>query len=787
MVLFFLVVGTGVVSCQVTPTTQASVRAFSESEWIAAGPEFETFDTTYPAPYFRKSFEVGRDLHSATAYVTAGGYFTFYLNGRKVEDRLLDPAVTRYDKTVEYVTFDVTEQLAFGANVTGAVLANGFYNVNTESAWQFDRAPWRNRPALLVELLLEYRDGSTQRIVSDDSWKWSYGPIIFNQLRNGEYYDSRLDLSDWSTPVYDDEKWQAATEVTGPRGRLCEQVMPPIKKTKTLAPVAITEPEPGLYVVDFGQNIAGWAGLTIDEPAGTEVRITYGERLYDDGTLDIEELGRFIKSGETQTTRYVASSDPAQYYEPWTTYFGFQYVEIEGLSQPPTEETIAAFMINTAFDTVGYFETSNLLINQLHENIRWSYLGNFHSFPEDCPHREKMGWTGDAQLVIETGLFNFDVRTAFAKWLGDFRDEQPASGALPGILPTSGWGYEIGHMKQPYYGPHWEGAAVTIPWQVYRWTGDTTMLRDNYGMMTSYLDFLHSQTAGSLLLGGIDDHKSIKTHTEGHYLSSAYYHWLLTLAADIAVVLGKDGDARTFTENASEVAAAFAEKYFDATDTTYGGGGQTPLAVALGCGLVPPDLYPTVLTKLVDTIRAENYHFDAGVIGVKKVIEVLLANGYEDVLYRMATRTDFPSFGHWVAEGANTMWQNWDGSQSRNHIMFGSIGDFFYQGLAGIRPSASAPGFREVTVQPFFPEDMNHLSARHRTPRGWLTTEWVRDPSAGGTIAYSLVVPPKAEVTLRLKDYSPLAAPTELARDADGYRIVRFGPGTHTLQLTATP
>ena len=757
----------------------ADTIPLTTANWIAAGPETSNFDTTFAAPFFRKTFEVGEGLTEATAYVSAGGYFNLFLNGERVGDRYLDPGVTRYDKTVLYVAFDVTDQLLKGSNAIGAVLANGFYNVDTESAWNFDEAPWRNRPALILELELGYADGSRQRISSDGSWRCTTGPITFDQLRNGEYYDNRLNLGNWTDPAYDADNWSTVTVVKGPAGQLVKQEMPAIKKTRTLTPKAISEPKPGLYVVDFGQNVAGWAGITVDEPAGTEVRMTYGERVHEDGTLDIDELGRFIKSGETQTTRYTSAGTGSEYYEPSSTYFGFQYVELEGLSDPPTETSIQAFMVNTAFDTISRFATSDTLINRLHENIQWSYLGNYHSFPEDCPHREKMGWTGDAQLVIQTGLYNYDVQTAFEKWLADFRDEQPASGAIPGIIPTSGWGYEIGHMQQPYYGPHWEGAAIAIPWQVYRWTGDTSILAENYPLMKDYLSFLTSQTTDHLLTGGIDDHKSIKTHTEGHYLSSAYYHHFLLRVAEIAEVLDRPADARELRVTAERVHGAFQEKYYDPVRGMYGQGGQTQLAVALGTGLVPDTRYAAVLEKLIMAIEAEDYHFDAGVIGVKKVIEVLLANNREDILHRLATQTDFPSFGYWLTLGASTMWQNWDGSQSRNHIMFGSIGDYFYQGLAGINPVASAPGFREVLLKPYFAPGMAHLTADHRTPLGWLRTHWQRE---GNRITYEVEVPAGAQVNYLLREATLTNNNYEVLTREDGDRII-LPAGKHTLQL----
>ena len=333
-------------------------------------------------------------------------------------------------------------------------------------------------------------------------------------------------------------------------------------------------------------------------------------------------------------------------------------------------------------------------------------------------------------------------------------------------------------MKQPYYGPHWEGAAIAIPWQVYRWTADTSILRENYALMTNYLAFLESQTEGHLLTGGIDDHKSIKTHTEGHYLSSAYYHQFLQQVAAIAEVLDRPTDAQELRATAAQVHTAFQDKYYHPEEGIYGEGGQTQLAVALGTGLVPEARYQAVLDQLIDAIRQEDYHFDAGVVGVKKVIEVLLANDRPDILHRLATQRDFPSFGYWLTLGANTMWQNWDGSQSRNHIMFGSIGEYFYRGLAGINPVTSAPGFRRVLLKPYFAPGMDHLTADHRTPLGWLRTQWQRTEE--DRITYRVEVPAGSQVEVRLREVELVTGDYQTVGQDDR---VLLPAGSHTLQL----
>ena len=675
------------------------------------------------------------------ARVTGVGYFEFYLNSEKVGDHVLDPAVTRYDKRVKYQVFDVLSYLDQGSNIAGGIVGNGFYNVDTESAWDFDEAPWRNSPAFFCQIDIVYENGKTDTVSTDSSWKFATGPIIFDQIRNGETYDANRELIGWADSGYDDSEWKDVFVGNGTEGVLSEQIMPPIRKTRTLRPVTIAEPRPGIFLVDFGQNISGWAKIRVSEEKGREIILRYGERISKDGSLDQKELSRFIFTGETQTTRYIANGREKQIYEPRFVYFGFQYVEIEGLSRALNPADIEAFMIHTDFEEAGYFECSNPLFNQIHENIKWSYLGNYHSYPEDCPHREKMGWTGDGQLAVETGLYNFDALTAYMKWLRDHADEQRPDGDLPGIIPTSGWGYNFGRNPETRsygYGPHWEGSAIVIPWHLYRHTGDEQILHEFYPMMKKYLGHLEKIAQDYLLEFGIDDHKSIITHTDGGYISSAYFHQLSDIMRQVAGVLGLDDEAEKFASLQKNIAASFNKKYFHPETDTYGSGGQTQMALALACGLVPEELRIPVFDNLLVEIERRDYHFDCGVVGLRKLIDVLIDFDRKDVLYEMVDQKDFPSFGYWIEQGANTMWQNWDGSQSRNHIMFGSIGDYFYRGLAGINPAIDTPGFEKIVLTPQFPPDLSYLKCGHKTPFGWVRTGWSKSE---GRISYELSVP----------------------------------------------
>ena len=378
-----------------------------KAKWLSAPPPPPDDDSVQPNPFFRKTFTLTKPVRKARVYICGLGYYELYLNGKKVGDHVLDPAFTRYDRRVLYVTYDVTDLVRSRKNALGVVLGNGWYNMHTRAQWDFDKAPWRARPTMLCQLEVKYADGSSEIIVSDSSWKVSKGPILFESIRIGETYDARLEKHGWNTPYYDDTEWTPAHIVPGPKGKLSAQMLPPIKVTKTIRPVKLTEPKPGYFVFDMGQNIAGWAQLRVSGPAGTEVVMRYGERLNDDGTLDQTDIGRFVKQGPFQTDTYILKGRGIEIWEPRFVYHGFQYVEVTGLPNKPTLGTLRGRVVHTCFERAGKFECSNKLFNKIQHNTHWSYASNFHSYPTDCPHREKNGWTGDAHLAAETGLYNF--------------------------------------------------------------------------------------------------------------------------------------------------------------------------------------------------------------------------------------------------------------------------------------------------------------------------------------------------------------------------------------------
>ena len=718
-----------------------------KAQWISTNAWKDGVPSDKPAPYFRKSFEISQPVDQARMYISGLGYYELFINGKRIGDHQLDPAVTDYEERVKYVTYDIGPCLEQGSNVVVVVPGNGWYNQHSPSAWDFHEAPWRNSPVFIGQLTYSGPKGRDYTIVTDSNWKYKRGPIVYNSIRNGEFCDARKHNENWFHSGYDDANWSSALEVEGPEGTLSAQKLPPIRITRTLKVQEITQPKVGTWLFDFGQNVAGWTQLSVKGNAGETVTIEHGERLYEDGTLDQEELSRFVYEGPTQTNKYTLSGDGKETWEPSFSYHGFRYASVTGLPGKPDSSTLKARVVHTDFDTAGTFISSDKILNRIHQNTQWSYLGNYHGYPEDCPHREKIGWSGDGQAAAEMGLWNFHSTTAYRKWLDDFQDEQRADGELPGIIPTSGWGYTRGQDTTLGYGPQWEGAFVTIPWNIYLYKGDKRILRRYYNSIKNYMSYLESHADNYLLYGGINDHKYVETPTEPPIIASSYFYHLAGITARMAHVLDQEEDRQYYKELARNIKKAYNKKYYHPENQTYGNGGQTSLAMALYFDLVEKQNEQEVLNSLVEEINRRDNHFDAGVIGVKCLINVLTEYSLTDLAYEMITQKTYPGYGNWIERGATTLWQTWDGSMSRNHIMFGSVDEWFFEALAGIKTDPEHPGFKHFFLEPQLPGKLNHAQATHHCMYGKIKSTWRKKPE--GT-AFKFKVPFNTTATITL-------------------------------------
>jgi alpha-L-rhamnosidase len=732
-----------------------------QAQWIAG----TTNRDEQPAPLFRRELTLDGKIKNATVYICGLGYYELRINGRKVGDALLDPGYTRYDRRALYVTHDVTSLLKSGPNAVGVILGNGWFNVQTKAVWNFHQAPWREAPKLLLSLVVKYADGRTVVIGSDPSWKTATGPIVFDSIYGGENYDARLEQPGWDHPGFDDSAWKPAQIVAAPKGKLAAQMMPPIKADLTITPVKMTEPKPGVFLFDMGQNFSGVTRLKVRGPAGTKITLRHGERLFSDGTLDVRNIGQHVKSqGKDQpyqTGSYILKGGGTETWQPRFTYFGFQYVEVTGFPGRPTLDSVQGVFTHSAVPVAGTFECSNPLLNKIWRAARWSYLSNLQGVPTDCPHREKNGWTGDAHLAAEQGIYNFMPAGVYTKWINDLGDEQQPGGQLPGIVPTSGWGYSWGN------GPAWDSAFELIPFYLYEYYGDPQPLCSHYDGLKRYVDYLTRRATNDIVSIGLNDWAPFKQKTPADITSTAYYYQDTRIVSLAASLLGKTDDAARYAQLAEQIKKSFNAKFFNAATATYGNGSQTSLSCALYQGLVEPENQSSVLQNLVARVEQQNGHIDTGILGAKYILNALTENGRADVAYRMASQKDLPSWGWWLEQGATTLWEQWNGTESRNHIMFGDISAWFYEALAGINADPAAPGFKHFTIRPQPVGDLTFARAEYDSIHGRIVSDWKIEQ---GLFKLRVVVPPNTTATVcvpaaKLNDVREGGAP---AVKADG-------------------
>lgn len=754
-----------------------------QAQWIGHPAGGTDIDDAVPAPLFRRTFAVDSAIASARVYIAGLGFYELTINGQRVGDAVLAPGFTRYDARILYNTYDVTAHLKHGKNALGVILGNGWYNTFTEDPWNFREAPWRDQPKLLLEFHVIYQDGREVVIGSGIDWKTSSSAIVFDGLRNGEFYDARREQPGWDTPEFDDTGWVSPRIVRSPGGRLVSEQMPPIRIVDTRRSVAVKEVRPGTFVFDVGQNLSGWARIQVQGPAGSEVTLRYGESVDADGALDNQNIAVFVKSGAFQTDKYILKGEGVETWEPRFVYHGFRYVEVTGLSEPPTLDTLSARVVHTALSSRGSFECSDPLLNAIQTAALWSTLSNYHSIPTDCPHREKNGWTGDAALSSEQVLLNFDPMAAYHKWLNDFDDAQRPSGQLPGIVPTGGWGFNWGS------GPAWDVALFLLPWYLFEYCGDRSALTAHYPQMCAYLTFAQSMMVQGLVEFGLGDWCPPTGGPGGHQCpttvtDTAYVYVMADIAAKVAAILDRPEEERSHRALAQTVRDAFRRAFCDFEQGTVRGDCQTSTACALYQGLLEPEERSRFLATLIRQVEAADYHLDTGILGAKYVMHVLSAEGRSDLAYRIASQTSFPSWGHWLSQGATTLWECWNGDGSHNHHMYSDVSAWFYQGLAGILTDPLEPGFQHVVFRPQPVPGMDWAQAYHHSLYGEIGCRWERE---GNAIVVTAEVPVNCHATLLLPKGAVLG-------DLEGQEAVgadvaaegiRFGSGRYRFSFSS--
>jgi alpha-L-rhamnosidase len=693
-----------------------------------APPEMEQ-----PAPVFLKKFNLEKDISSARAYITGLGFFELYVNGTKTGQNLMDPAFTDYTKTVLYLTFDITGMLRKGENILDVMLGNGWYNMFSRDVWSFDYAPWRDKPVLLCQVKVKYADGTGEIVASDLSWKSHPGPVIFNSIRQGETYNALSEREGCHKLADDNKKWYGVREARKPLGTLKAQVMPSVKIDKELNPVSIRKIRNGRYLVDFGQAMSGFVKLKVTGKPGTKITLKYGELLDKNGSLDQRNISQFVALEPFQTDTYTLNGNKnGEEFHPRFSYHGFRYVEVDSFPGELKPQNLVACSIHTAFDKAGTFECSNETLNKINQNTLWSFISNYEGYPTDCPHREKNGWTGDAQLASETGLYNFDMNTSYSKWMDDLIDAQLENGMLPGIAPTAGWGYYWGN------GPAWDHALFAIPWNTWLYTGDRSLLVKAYPAMKKYMGFIRTKSEGHLVSWGLGDWCPARTTTPEVITSTGYYYADAKIIAKTASLLGFAGEAEFFSKLSDSIRTAFHTKLYDIQTGVVGNGSQTAQSAALYFGLLEESDTEKALAKLLENLNSSDLNIDVGILGAKYMLNVLAKEGRTDVAYQHIISAKYPGWANWVENGATTLWETWNGDASRIHIMYGDISAWFYKNLVGIKVDENAPGFKHFFIDPYIPGNLQWVKGTHDSPYGTIRSEWEKKKDGVG---FRVIVP----------------------------------------------
>ena len=726
------------------------------AKWIAArGANKKTIG----ANYLRKSFELCKDVKRAYLTICGLGYFESYINGEKTGDDILSPAFTSYDKETLYMQYDVAHLLRKGENVIGVTLGNGFYNHFTEDNWGYDNATWRNFPKMICELKITYTNGKTETIVSDTSWKsFAHGPIKMTGIRNGEFYDARLELGKWTEPGYDDDGWDETKLGKAPGGILRAQEMEPIRVYKRFPAIRRWKTEEG-WAYDIGQNIAGYGEFIIKGHAGEKLTFRYSDVLAKDGIeLDFKALDCFVKSGEFQTDKYTKKSYKPEKWHPTFVYHGFQYIEILGINNkdnvPELDEVVGVAISNDVGD-IGKFSCSDDMLNRLQHLCRWSSLSNFESFPTDNPHREKNGWTGDTSLSCEQMLTNFGTRAFLSKWSRDIVVSQRPAGQIPCIVPTPGWGYS-GLM-----GPDWSSALITVPWYIYLYNNDKEILRGSYEAIKKNIDFTLSMCEDYVPNYGTGDWcapfdgpaigvnmGSYKCPVE--VTDTGYLYFAANTVVKLAKIFGNKEDEAYYRDLAYTIRQVFRSKFFDKETFTVMGDCQTATGTMLFFHLYDTEEEKQgLLNKLIEQIAEKDDHLDFGVLGCKFVMNALGHNGYGDIGTKMVLQRTYPGVAEWINRGATTLWECWNGGGSHNHHMFSSLSSFMYKYIAGIAPDEAEPGFRHVIFRPAIDSELEYASASHESMLGAVVCDWKKD---GEGVTVELEVPFGAHGTLYMPE-----------------------------------
>lgn len=728
------------------------------------GPSFkkkenkEVFDKVNPLALksimLRKSFNTSKEIEKAIVHVSGLGHYNLSINGEKVSRDIFTPVWSDYDKTVYYNTYQIDTLLQKGENAIGVTLGNGFYNAMGNRY----RKLWVTfgPPTLFLEMHIHYKDGTSDVIVSDESWKYALSPIIFNDIYGGEDYDARLEQNAWNKSRFNDTAWAKVVDQGAPKGTLRPQQITGVRKMKEYGAISMTKIDTS-YVLNMGQNLSGYPAIKVKGRKGQTVKLTVGELLN-------TETGKVSQkqSGGPHTYSYTLKGEDVEEWHPEFSYYGFQYIQVDGADMLTTDSDrpvildIKSHFVYNSTPERGHFECSNEIFNKAHEIIKNAVRSNMQSVFTDCPHREKLGWLEETHLNGSGLLYNWDMTQFYPKIMQDIKDAQNAAGFVPTIVPQ----YVVFDESLDVFhdSPEWGIASIINPWLYYKFYGDDSLIRNYFDVMKGYVDHMTSRSTDYMISHGLGDWYDYGEHRAGFSKNSpvevsatAHYYYAAHLVAEAAKMLGEKSDENKYRILANHIRNAFNSKFFDPDTKQYANGSQFCNAVAVFMGIVDPQYKQAVMENLKADIRKHGNRLTTGDVGNRYLFQALALNGENELMYLMHNHTDAPGYGFQIKYGVTTLTEQWDPRKgaSWNHFMMGQIDEWFFRSLAGIEPVRQ--GFKEFNVQPQPVGDLEWVKANHETLYGQIVVDWKRKD---GSFYLSLKVPANTKANVILPDGS---------------------------------
>lgn len=753
------------------------------------------------ARYLRKEFKAAATVKKAKAYIMGLGLYELYINGTRIGNDVLAPVPTDYTKGIKYNTFDVTDAVKKGNNAIGVILGNGrFY------AMRQDYKPYKIKtfgyPKLLFQLEVEYADGKTETIITDESWKITAdGPIRSNNEYDGEEYDATKDFRGWTTSGFNDKAWLTAELVQEPGGSFEAAMNENMKVMDVVKPVAIKKLASGKYIMDMGQNMAGWLQMKLRGKKGDTVTLKFAETLKPDGGLYIANL-----RDARVTDKYVIGSSNVETWHPRFVYHGFRYVELTNYPGTPSLADFEGQVVYDNMQTTGSFITSNPVINSIYKAAYWGIRSNYKGMPVDCPQRnERQPWLGDRTTGSYGESFVFDNSRLYAKWLDDIEQAQKPDGSIPDVAPAF-W---------RYYGDNvtWPGTYLTVANMLYHQYGDSKPIIKHYASMKKWMLYMKDRYMKDGLITKdkygdwcvppespeLIHSKDPARNTDGVVIATAYYYYLLTLMQDFAALCGQAEDKKDFSNLGLIISQSFNKAFLDNTGLQYSNNTVTANLLPLSFGITPDNKRKDVFQSIVAKTVADRSHISTGVIGTQWLMRGLTQNGRADLAYWIASNTDYPSWGYMIKNGATTIWELWNGNtadpamNSGNHVMLlGDLIIWFYEDLAGIK--SDGPGFEKIIMKPSFVEGLDSVTASYQSVRGLIKSSWKKER---GGLRWKVSVPVSSTATIYIpanseKEVSENGQPVSTEKGLrflgikEGNAVIKLGSGSYEFVTSAT-